>query len=230
MDDPASSFESAWSSFQARDALRLAADSWEWSHGRAQYLTFLVRVEQPAAREHLAGVVDRLAGIPGIEPYPDWYWHVTVKGIGFQVVKRVHPDDVLRQDARRTAEQAQAVFSREEAFEAHLGPANAFADAVFVEVWDGGRLRRLNARLVEALPELHRYPSDGGVYLPHVSVGYFTSNEGLVELKAALAALRSEGPGPMLPVRRIELVRAWLLSEDVPELDVLATYALRPPR
>lgn len=82
MDDAATSFDDAWERFQARDSLRLMGDTleWEWTRGRAQYLAFLVRVEDSGAREHLAQVAERLARIPSVEPYPDWYWHITVKG------------------------------------------------------------------------------------------------------------------------------------------------------
>jgi 2'-5' RNA ligase len=228
--EPAASFDDAWASFQQRDSLRLAGDTleWAWTRGRAQYLTFLVRVEDATAREHIARAQERIAGIPGVEPYPDWYWHITVKGAGFQVIKRTHDDDVLRQDVPRIAAKARATLTREPAFDAQLGLANGFAEVVFLEAWDGGRTRQLNQRLCDALPELPRYPIDGGVLLPHVSIARFTSNEGLAPLKQALADLRSDGPGPSFQVRRVEFVKVWL-SEAIPEFDTLATYSLAAP-
>ena len=154
----ASSFERAWQSFQQLDSLRLVGDTleWEWTRGRAQYLTFLVRIEDPAAQEHLARLIDQLAGIPGVEPYPDWYWHITVKGAGFQVIKRTHDDDVLRQNVPRIAAKARDILAREGAFEAQLGLPNAFAEVVFVELKDGGRLTELDARLADGIPEVAR--------------------------------------------------------------------------
>ena len=227
MDDLASSFDDAWARFQASDSLQLAGDTswWDWTRGRAQFLAFLVRPAGDAARAHLAGVVERLAGIPGVEPYPDWYWHITVKGAGFQVIKRTHEDDVLRQDVPRIAGKARALFAREATFEAQLGLANAFASVVFVEVWDGGRMRELNGRLLAEVPEIARYPIDGEGYLPHISIARFTSSEGLAELKSTLEALRTEGPGPSFSVRRIEFVKVWI-SEEPPEFDEVAAYPL----
>jgi len=228
---PSSSFDEAWQRFQALDSLAIAGDTseWGWSRGRAQYLTFLVRVEDTAALDHLSRVAERLAAIPGVEPFPEAYWHVTVKGAGFQVIKRSLDDDILRQDVPRIAGKARALFASEEAFDAQLGLANAFAGVVFVEVLDGGRLRSLNDAACAGLPDVPAYPFDGAAFLPHVSVARFTSDEGLAQLWETLASLRGEGPGPPLPVRRVEFVKAWL-SEDAPELETLASYALRSPR
>lgn len=221
------SFDDAWTRFQALDSLLLAGDTleWQWTRGRAQYLTFFVRLEDAAARQHASRVQERLAGIPGVELYPDWYWHITVKGAGFQVIKRTHEDDVLRQDVSRTAAKAREVLAQEPAFAAQLGLPSGFAEVVFLELWDGGRVRRLNQRLCDAVPEIPRYPVDGAGFLPHVSIARFTSNEGLAELKRVLASLREEEPGPTFPIRRVEFVKVWL-SEEMPEFQVLATFAL----
>ena len=231
MNDLSAFFEDAWARFQALDSLQLVGDSseWEWTRGHAQNLAFLMRVDDATAREHLARIARRLAGIPGVEPLPDWFWHVTVKLAGFQVIKRTQEDDVLRQDVPRIAGKARAALSKEEAFQARLGLANGFASVVFIEVWDGGRFGRLNSRLLEDVPEIARYPIDGAGFLPHASIARFTSNDGLEQLKEALAELRAEGPGPSFPVRRVEFVKTWL-SEEIPEFDTLSTYALRSPQ
>ncbi len=231
MNDLASSFQDAWDRFQMRDSLRLVGDTleWEWTRGRAQYLAFLIRIEDGAARNHLARIAERLGNIPGVEPYPDWYWHVTVKGVGFQVIKRAHDDDILRQDVPRIASGARAPLTEQGAFEAQAGLPNAFAEVVFVEVWDGGAVGALNNALIAALPDLPRSSIDGAGFLPHVSVARFTSSEGVDELKEALGALRGEGPGPRFPIRRVEFVKAWL-SEAIPEFDTLASYPLRGAR
>ena len=222
-----SAFDEAWTRFQRLDALLLAGDTLEheWTRGRAQYLAFLARLEVAAARAYVSRVQQRIADIPGVELYPDWYWHITVKGGGFQVIKRTHDDDVLRQDVPRIAAQARTLLAREPAVQARLGLPNGFSEVVFIEVHDGGRVRELNALLTEQLP-VPRYPIDGaGVFLPHVSIARFTSNDGLPQLKETLAALRREEPGPAFSLSRIEFVKVWL-SEQMPEFDTLATYPL----
>lgn len=230
MTEVATSFDGAWASFRRRDTLVLEEATLEgqWAHGRAQYLTFLVRVEDRAAREHLARVVERIADIPGVEPYPADYWHIAVKGAGFQVIKRTRDDEVLRQDVPRIANKARALLAQESAFNVQLGLANGFAQAVFLEIWCGERLVELNRRLTEQAPEIPRFPIDGAL-LPHVSVARFSSNEGLAQLKKTIAGLRAEAPGPAFPIHRIDFVKVWL-TENAPEFETLATYPLRSAR
>jgi 2'-5' RNA ligase len=220
-------FASAWSSFQAIDSLRAMGDTlvWEWSKGRAQFLAFLVRIEDTEACEYIERVQTRLDGIPGVELYPEDYWHMTVKPAGFQVIKRTLDDDILRQDVPKIARAAQGLLAGQKAFEAKLGLANGFPEVVIVEVHDGGRVRELNTLLTERLQNVPRYPFDGETWLPHVSIARFASNDGLDELKSRLAELRSGEQGPSFPVRRIEFVKAWL-SEETAEFETLATYAL----
>src|SRR3970040_2292940 len=98
MPDHPFAFDEAGARFQQLDALLLAGDTmeYEWTRGRA----------------YVSRLQERIADIPGVELYPDWYWHVTVKGAGFQVIKRTHDDDVLRQDVPRVAAQGGAAMMR----------------------------------------------------------------------------------------------------------------------
>lgn len=210
------------------ESLVVNEDMSGWAQGRAQYLTLLARIEDAPAREYIARVVERIADIPGVELFPDWYWHITIKGAGFQVIKRGHDDDVLREDVPKLGGRAKGVFDSTPAFDVQLGPANAFPEVVIIEVHDEGAVRALNTRLLQEVEGIGRYPFDGAKFLPHVSIARFTSGEGLSALKERLAALRKDGAGPRFQVRRVELVKVWV-SEDVPEFDTLATYALASP-
>ena len=227
MPEFASSFEDAWAQFQRRDTLRLAGDTleWEWSRGRAQYLTFLVRMDAPPVRDHLAALIERIAGIPGIEPYPEPYWHVTVKEVGFQVIRRTRDDEILRGDVTRLAGKARAILTGQPPYRASLGLANGFAGVVFIEVIDNGDTGRLHSLLRDDLSDLPSAAVVASAFLPHVSIARFTSSEGLGELKSVLASLRQEPPGPSFTISRVELIKAWL-SEEMPEFETLATYTL----
>jgi hypothetical protein len=224
-------FHAAWEAFQQTDSLTLVGDTLEGqgAHGRAQYLALVVRIEDRPVVQYLSDIGARIRTIPGVQMYPGWYLHMTVKGVGFQVIKRTHDDDILRQDLPRLVIRAKDLITEQVAFHAQLGQINAFTEVVFVEVHDAGRVRALNTLLLNQLRGVARYPFDGASFLPHISIARFTSSEGLLELKKALATLREEPlAAPTLAVRRIEFIKAWLV-EPIPEFETLATYALAAP-
>ncbi len=227
MAELSTSFEGAWEQFRALDALRLAEDAGEWypHHGRAQMLVFIIRMEDPAVRTYAASIVERLDAIPGVEPYPEDYWHITVKAAGYQVIKATRDDDVLREEVGRLGKDAALVLSQQPVYDATIALPNAFSEVVYLEVRDDGNTCGLNKALTEGIDKLLGYPVDGDAFLPHMSIARFTSQEGLAELKAALTELRNEAPGPAFQVRRVDFVKAWL-SDETPEFETLASIPL----
>ena len=108
-----------------------------------------------------------------------------------------------------------------------MGPINAFAEVVFLEAHEGGATRCLNAALLESAPDLPRYAVDGEMFLPHLSIARFSSNEGLPRLKETLARLRETAePGPTFTASEASLIRAHL-AREAPAFDLVATYPLR---
>jgi len=222
----ASSFEDAWARFQT-GSIETGDATADWTHGRAQLLIFLIRVEERDVRRYAAGIVERIAGIAGVEPVPEDLWHVTVKAAGFQVIKRSRDDDILREEVPRLGRQAGELLANQQAYEARIGLPNVFPDAVVLEVHDGGHTRELNAAL--AMHEsLTTYPFDGDRFLPHVTIAHLSSSEGLAEIRSALAELRDGGHGPSFTVGRIDFVKAWLVEGADPEFETIRGYRLAP--
>jgi 2'-5' RNA ligase len=230
MDTLQREFDAAWAGFQTLDSLRLLPDTLEseWMRGRDSYLAFLVPVTDPPVVAHLRDAVRSIEGIPGVEPYPEDYWHITVKGIGFEVEAPTQPDDIAYADIAGIAGVAREIFAAQPAFDVGIGPLSAFPEVIFAEVRNSVPVRDLNRRVLEMMPGLVRYLFDGETFLPHISVARFTSNEGLPELKETIARLRDAPPGPTFRIAELQLVRAHL-SERAPTLEPIETYELRAP-
>jgi 2'-5' RNA ligase len=227
--DHAPEFAAAWEQFQASTSVRLLDETleWEWTRGRTDYAAFLVPVSDSDVHAHIAATLEALSGIAGVEPYPEDYWHATIKGVGFLVGEAKRQDEVTPEDVRRMAEDARKLLERQAPFQATLGRVNAFAEVVFIEVLDGGTIRKLNQRLLDGVAGIQRQPVDGAGYLPHISIARFSSDEGLVELKRRLAVLRDDATdGPTFTVRDVLLIQAHLSSE-APTFETLAAYPLR---
>lgn len=228
MTEIASGHEAAWAAFQASEQLRLQHETleWEWTRGRTDFIAFLIAISEEGVRGYIAAQVEKIADIPGVEAYPERYWHITVKGVGFLADTPSRPDEVSLDDVRRLAEQAQPLIESTPMFNVQVGPANGFPEVVYLEAHDDGTVRGLNKQLLADVPGLTRSPFDGDVFLPHISVARFTSNEGLPELKRRLAGLREGPAGPTFRATEVLLIQAHL-STEAPTFDLLALYPLR---
>src|SRR2546421_9262863 len=79
------SFDDAWRWFSdGGELMTLEEQRARFTEGRAQFLSFQVRVTEPAAIDLALDVQDAVAGIEGVEPFPDDLLHVSVLGVGFQ--------------------------------------------------------------------------------------------------------------------------------------------------
>ncbi|MCH7810630.1 MAG: 2'-5' RNA ligase family protein [Chloroflexi bacterium] len=229
MPEPSPDFDSAWRRFQGAESLRLLETTleWEWARGRTDYFAFLIAVSDDAVREYCSEMIAQVAEVPGVDPYPERYWHVTIKGVGFLAEEPSGEDEVSLADVERLAEAVRPALESQAPFEVTVGPVNAFAEVVFLEAHDGGATRCLNAALLESAPDLQRYAVDGEMFLPHVSIARFSSNEGLPQLKETLAGLRETAePGPTFTASEASLIRAHL-AREAPEFDLVAEYSLR---
>jgi 2'-5' RNA ligase len=235
MADASQEFEAAWRLFQRTESLRLAEDTLEseWTRGRSQYAAFLVRITDAEVCASIERTIEAISGIPGVDPYPAPYWHATVKGVGFVVDEPSREDELSPARLAAMVEEARPLIEATPAFELRLGLPGAFAEVVILEVLDGGAIRSLNMRLLDAVPGLLRNPFDGAVFLPHVSIARFRSQEGLGELKETLSRLRtsfgnlrmSGGPEPSFEVQEVQLISAHL-SAAAPTFGLVGAYGL----
>ena len=229
MPELSTDFDSAWRRFQGTESLRLLETTleWEWARGRTDFFAFLIAVSDDAVREYTSRMIAQVADIAGVDSYPERYWHVTIKGVGFLAEEPSGEDEVSLADVGRLAEAVRPALESQAPFEVRVGPVNAFAEVVFLEAHDGGITRCLNAALMEAAPELPRYAVDGEMFLPHVSIARFSSNEGLSQLKERLGGLRETAePGPTFTASEALLIRAHV-AREAPEFDLVAAYPLR---
>lgn len=229
MDDFSRTFEEAWQRFQDADALRMVEDTLEseWRRGRSEFLAFLIPIEDEAARDHIASTIARIENIAGVQPYQESYWHITVKGLGFRVDHPTNSDELSPTVATAIATEANLALAPAEQFDVTLGPVNSLAGVVCLEVLANNRVQELNKRLLDSATEMPRSPADD-LFLPHISIAHFTSNDGLDELKSTLRSLRTEASQrPTFTVDRVDLILARL-SESGPTFELIASYPLRP--
>jgi 2'-5' RNA ligase len=106
------------------------------------------------------------------------------------------------------------------AFDIQAGGANAFQDAVFLDIHDRGYCARLHSRIREiaAVPSVPRF-----AYLPHVTIAHFTESSPIGDLPATIAQWRDREFGTF----RVEQIEIVTLRVDEP-YPPLETYAVLP--
>ena len=223
------SFDEAWSWFAAGGELVSEADKRAaWTRGRAQFLAFAAPVTDAAVIDHARDLQDEMANVDGLRFVPDEQFHISIRGVGFQVIEKRRDDDVLRQDVPRIAARATPIVVATRQIAIAVGPLNVFPDAVVLEVRDDGSLADLRSRL-GALSGPDAFGLGDAVYLPHLTIATFASAGLAGELRNRLPPLRGRAPVAS-SIRRIEFVRAWFTGIDESEeteIDVVHSYPLK---
>jgi 2'-5' RNA ligase len=196
----------------------------DWAKGRNQFLTFLIRIKDEKLIQKITEIQDRLSTIACVDPFPQDYLHITVKGCGFPVESEIYEDDILIENLQKIVSQAKEVLQAFHKFNVLLLKLNIFSNVVLVEVHDEGKTGELNKGL-QAIPEIKKMKFDYPDLLPHISIAQFQNNQEFTRLISHLEELRETEFGE-LTVNYIELVNAHL-SGRYPTLKTIHALELR---
>jgi 2'-5' RNA ligase len=196
----------------------------DWAKGRNQYLTFLIRIKDEKLIEKINEIQDRLSTIPCVDPFPQEYFHITVKGCGFLAKSERYEDDILTENLQKIISQAKEVLQTFYRFDISLSELNIFSEVVLIEVHDEGKIGELNKGL-QAIPEIKKMKFDYPNLLPHISIAQFQNNQEFTRLISYLEELRETEFGE-LTINYIELVNAHL-SGRYPTLKTIHALELR---
>ena len=196
----------------------------EWTKGRNQYLTFLVRIRDAGLIEKIVEIQSGLSTISCVAIFPKDYFHISVAGLGFLAKSEEYEDDIWVENLQRIINQAKEVLQPISKFDVFLSKLNIFPDVVFMEVHDRGKIEEVFRRL-QAIPEIRKRKFDYPSFLPHISIMHFQKNNDFTKLISHLEKLRDTEFGKMT-VSSVELVNAHLFKE-YPKLNTIHTFSLR---
>ena len=103
--------------------------------GRDSYLAFLIPVTDPSVVAYLHDALRTIERVPGVEPYPEDYWHITdqrhrLRGQGAGRAGRCRMTPI----SSGIAGAAREIFAAQPAFDVEIGPLSAFPEVVFAQV------------------------------------------------------------------------------------------------
>lgn len=222
------SFDDAWRSFTSGGGLT-PMDEWRqrFTAGRGQLLSF----EAPIADTPIADAIDdiqtELSAIDGLLMFEREMLHISVRGVGFQVIAKMRPDDVSREDVGRITTQAAGLVRGTSPFDIAAGPLNIFPGALILEVHDAGQLAELRQRLAATSDDA--FGIADAQYLPHITIAMFDDPAAAAPvLRERLPTLRDHAPTSAI-IKRIELARWWFTGadNDLPERNPVRAYGLK---
>jgi 2'-5' RNA ligase len=181
-----------------------------WAPGRRQlawHLTFgdqTVSRGQADLRRVVGGYQIRLAGLPGLDPVPVEWLHLTVQGIGFA-------DEVGAGEVERIVAAVRRRCVALAPLRLTLGPAELQQEGVWLRVAPSMVIRRVRAAVRAGIAEvwgLGRVPEPACGFTPHVSLAYSNTDGPDEPFAAALATMAPRSANVELAaVHAISLVR-----------------------
>lgn len=196
-------------------------DTPDWrSHG-GLFAGCIVRVPAADLEPALSELRDGLREYSFTRAHPDHFLHVMLQELGFVCDRPNRRDEIDHERLEEFVAAATPALAEAPPFDLRLGGANAFQDAVFLDVHDRGHCARLHHRLRElaAVPTVPRF-----AYLPHTTVAHFTTEAPIARLPATIARWRDRRFGAFM-VPQIELV-TLRLDEPYPSLETYAVFPL----
>lgn len=203
LDQLSIAYDRVWQSFQVASATADGRhDESRWREHAGPYAACVVRVDGNALQPELRALLGGIERLTGVRAHPRHFLHVMLQELGYLVDEPDHPDEISRARLEEFALSAIEPVSSMEPIEITLGGANAFQDAVFLEVGGGETLSRLHARLFDlaALPSIPEYP-----YLPHCTVAHFTGEIPAGEAASAIEPWRDQAFGA-ISISEVEIV------------------------
>ncbi len=179
-----------------------------------------IRVPAAALQPALEELRTAIAAYPFVRIHPDGFLHIMLQELGFVCNKPERRDEMSPARLEEFITSVTPALADATAFDIRAGGANAFQDAVFLDIHDRGYCARLHARLREiaAVPSVPRF-----AYLPHTTIAHFTERAPIGNVPATLAKWRDREFGAFR-VEEIEVV-TLKLDEPYPPLE---TYAVLP--
>ena len=176
-----------------------------WRVGRSFYTWHLTFADAPEVHRLTSAYRAQLAGLPGLDPIPDRWLHLTMQGIGFT-------DEVSEADVTRIAHAAQERLRQLAPFDITLGPAITDPEVVRLRAAPRESVAEVRMVIRDAIADVwgdDQVPEDADSFTPHVSVAYSNSAGPAQPILDAVAAGQ---PAPA--VVTIEAAQLIVLNRD----------------
>jgi len=200
-------------------------DEERWRDQPGDFAMCCVRAPSSCFTSGLGDLRAALESFPFVRLHPDSSLHIPILELGIVRDEPSERDEISRNRLGEFITQAQRPLVDFPRFPVFLGPVNSFADAVFLDVHDGGWLSRIHRRLIDfgPVPPSTRFP-----YLPHLTLGHYDRAAPIGNLPAVLAEWRDLPIGEFL-IEHVDVVTVDT-NAAFPPFQVVHEFALGTTR
>ena len=206
-------YREIWENFTANRTLEFGGHrDPNWSAGHELSASFVIPVDVSRFEERLRPVREDLALEPYVSLHPDHFMHITLLILGFLTPEPQTGDEVSSERLTRLADEAEEALEDFEPFTVELANVNAFPGAIFVEVYDGGEISRLQDAICNGCG-LKRPQGP-----PHLTLAYLQAPDDTPAPETLIPAVERYRDWPIgkLQVERAEMT-LLNLHDDYPE-------------
>lgn len=192
--------------------------------GRSRHLVLLARITDEDVVSRFQPVLEQLDEFECFASEPARNLHATVKVLGNVVEDPNGEGQFSTQDEHELVSSLQSALSDATAFTVDFPRLNLFPSVVYAEITDNGRFMELNQSVcdIQGVPVWNR-DEDG--FIPHLTLGHFTQQNGYDRLLQYLEKNRSLAV-PSTSIRELTLVALDLSEGRFPSYETVATYNL----
>ena len=175
-----------------------------WRPGRIALTWHLIFPECPALAEHAAAYQRALDGLPGVDPVPAEWLHLTVQAIGWA-------DETPAATVSAVVDAVRARVSALAPFDLEFDRPTIYGEAVAIRSDPDAPVARLRETVRAGLRDVL---GDGGVptapeqargFLPHVTIAYSRVDADVAPYATALAGVVQ--PPTTVPITEVTLIR-----------------------
>jgi 2'-5' RNA ligase len=170
-----------------------------WHPGRRFFTFHVTFADQPAMQDLAASARSRLTGLPGLDPVPAQWLHLTMQGIGFS-------DEVSGDDLSKIIAAARDRLAAVPPVTVKIGPVMVADEGIACRACPSGALDPVRDAVRTAIGEVWGpvlVPEAAG-WTPHVSVAYASADGPGEPFEAALNGLDGVAE---VTVHAVDLIR-----------------------
>jgi 2'-5' RNA ligase len=174
-----------------------------WRAGRSFYTWHLTFVGQPDVDRLAAHYHAVLRDLPGVDPVPVEWLHLTMQGLGFT-------DELATGQVDKVVAAVRDRLAALSPFELTLGPVRVDPEALLLDAEPAGAIRDLRLAIRAGIADTwgaDRVPEAEAPFTPHVSIGYISADGPAAPFVAVLDASPATGRATVTEAQLIVLNR-----------------------